>query len=490
MLRKYLLTKNPEKKTNLDALLKTIQSDGQLAASQGHNGGELDRDTMVQRMLLEGRILVGDEIWGRANEYYKHFKSKELQKTQQLEQQRMSNGNPNMGNNQYGSNNGNMKNQQQMNSPYNQSQKNNQQMQSGGGINNNNSYNNNYNQQMLVNDWQQQGFTTDPLAEMGEISLASWSNMTTLQQNSELGVRLNEEEKGLLASVQNYAVNAVIVERRMGEQQPQAASNGIYGENELVEAKSISTIPPGTSQFDSNWGSKNILSSRNAHARLRTKRYRDENPNNATANSNKREWKAEDVEANDTACALLSAATQEFVKTLCMEAISLSRSRQNLEGLRILHMQNPKLCNGVEPPLGLTINSDIDKQRAKVELDNITLFLKQEDLILKKIESARASQSSLVKELLSTEPKYTSTVTDMKMLSKRVHLPDTLQTGRDDTVKLGKEIRAGTKKPFGDVPAGKVKISGDDIRECVDKLEDKTGGKRIGWRGVGASISN
>jgi len=207
------------------------------------------------------------------------------------------------------------------------------------------------------------------------------------------------------------------------------------------------TVPPiltDAQPRSRGWSKHNVVSSRVAWARVRQVESAD------------RRWHNEDVAERDPTLALLSEATEIFLKSLLQGAVSAARRRQNLDGIRLWHMQHAK----TKPPLSLRLGCDVHRQAALVDGNSAKVCHRME------LALSRAKIPRRITRLDDPEVLYWATT--MSDLSKRPKLEGAAEEA-DLEAKRKFEIfggRASGAPPFGRVPK-KSKLEIGDLMYCV-----------------------
>ena len=241
------------------------------------------------------------------------------------------------------------------------------------------------------------------------------------------------------------------------------------------------------------WSSRNIVSARAAWAKLRLKEEDNEKmifvlPGQQQDNvSSKYSWFNEEKAENDQALALISEATQQYMKTVLQAAVSTARQRLNIDGIRIWHKQittslvnnnnnssssTPKLIMdddqkkqlGIqkEQPLHLRLGCDIKRQYAMAEGNAAKTCQRMEEALKRKEHSDTSMKSTL--EDYATLCQASS----MAELSK-IPLLKNAASKADHNAKRCFEIYGGkysSDPPLGRVPK-KVRIMMSDIQSSV-----------------------
>ena len=186
--------------------------------------------------------------------------------------------------------------------------------------------------------------------------------------------------------------------------------------------------PPSLPNHLKGWSNRNLISSRVAWAKLRlTEReeaIRKENNLSTTAmnmsisskvspsssegktfSSSNPEWNwfNEETAEEDQALALISEATELYIKTLLEGAINMSRQRMNLDGIRLWHIQQSAAAmNGTEtastsnllspgmqsittpkPALTLRLGCDVSRQHALAQGNAAKVCKRMEEALLR-----------------------------------------------------------------------------------------------------------
>ncbi|KAI2510424.1 hypothetical protein MHU86_3997 [Fragilaria crotonensis] len=134
--------------------------------------------------------------------------------------------------------------------------------------------------------------------------------------------------------------------------------------------------PPSDHKVRRGWGDRNILSARAAWAKVRLPETERESKESKSATpvvagislpsdtvdstKIKTTWFNEDKAETDRTLALLSEATEIYVKQVLEKALICARQRENLEGIRLWHAQH----SASKPPLGLRLGCDVTRQVA------------------------------------------------------------------------------------------------------------------------------
>jgi hypothetical protein len=213
------------------------------------------------------------------------------------------------------------------------------------------------------------------------------------------------------------------------------------------------------------WGSRNIVSARNAWARVRLREYRVATttvnptvaqntlslppPKGAATPSPKvpplAVWHNEEKAEEDQSLAVLSEGVQIYLKGVLEKALHCARQRQNLDGIRLWHQQ----CvtdDDSKPALALRLGCDVSRQFAQAS-GNAAMTCKRMEEALERQSGVPGRDRKFTDETLTN-------ATCMADLSLRPKLAN----GAEDADHNGKrcyEIYGGKESgepPFGRVP--------------------------------------
>ena len=148
--------------------------------------------------------------------------------------------------------------------------------------------------------------------------------------------------------------------------------NLVYGEGALAPRPTYAPASRG-------WSQRNVVTSRIAWARIRLPAQKEERRAIAAGNiplvqgmslpsqhSTQQQqptitWFNEDATEADLVCAMLSEATEVYLKGLLEKAVVCARQRQNTEGVRHWHLQH----GSSKPPLSLRLGCEVPRQVAQ-----------------------------------------------------------------------------------------------------------------------------
>mmetsp|Transcript_33034 Transcript_33034/g.78904 ORF Transcript_33034/g.78904 Transcript_33034/m.78904 type:complete len:873 (+) Transcript_33034:340-2958(+) len=221
------------------------------------------------------------------------------------------------------------------------------------------------------------------------------------------------------------------VEKKKQEQSDKAAA--------AAQSKSSGKAPSPAADGDK---SSTSTSSRNSKSEY-YQSLKDDDKNHV--------WYNEVRAQSDPTLAILSAATEMYLKTTIEQAIGKARLRQNLDGIRLLHKLSKSGKN--PPPAVIRLGCDVRRQVALAEGNACKTYQRMEEAISRQ-ESARADKD-LDEMLLEA--------TSMADLSKKVPLKSAAQRAELEA-KRKFQVFAGSEShdPFGVLPK-KSKVILQDI---------------------------
>lgn len=151
----------------------------------------------------------------------------------------------------------------------------------------------------------------------------------------------------------------------------------------LVYGEGIVAPKPTFAPASRGWSQRNVVTARIAWARIRLPEQKHERraiaagnaplvqgislpsqPNTSIqAQQQKPEtiWFNEDATESDLACAMLSEATEVYLKDLLEKGLTCARQRQNIQGVRLWHLQH----GASKPPLSLRLGCEVHRQVAQ-----------------------------------------------------------------------------------------------------------------------------
>ena len=224
----------------------------------------------------------------------------------------------------------------------------------------------------------------------------------------------------------------------------------LYGKTDFISRR-MPTTASRADQFR-GWHVKNIVNSRIAFAHTQVSSV----SGNAAEASSSAEWINEDVAENDPVLTLVSEATQLYVKKILESAVTSSRKKQNLDGIRLWHLQHGQK----QPPLALQLGCDVPRQVALADGQAAKICQRMEQAL------TRRDVGIELNEINSTGALNASS--SMSELSRTVRVSNAAMNAevhakRSFEVFAGKDGRA---PPFGRVPK-RCKLLVSDLRGAV-----------------------
>jgi len=120
------------------------------------------------------------------------------------------------------------------------------------------------------------------------------------------------------------------------------------------------------------WSERNVVSTRTAWATVRL----PELDRDQASSAMRCRWLNEERAEEDRTLALLSEASQIYIKDILSKALECARQRENLDGIRLWHMQHQRNSEDEPPPMGLRLGCDVSRQIALAE-ENAALTVKR-----------------------------------------------------------------------------------------------------------------
>jgi len=189
------------------------------------------------------------------------------------------------------------------------------------------------------------------------------------------------------------------------------------------------TMVEPLSHVQRGWDRRNVLSARAAWARVRLNET--DHIENGTP---KASWFNEDRAEEDTTLALLSEATEIYLKSVLEKAVQCAHQRQNLDGLRLWHLQHDR---SKPAPLSLRLGCDVRRQVARAAGNAAKTY--------KRMEAAIERQEGLV-------PPHARALDDHKVLFEAESMADLAM--RPKLANAKERAEANSKRSF-DVFNGK-----------------------------------
>jgi len=224
----------------------------------------------------------------------------------------------------------------------------------------------------------------------------------------------------------------------------------LYGKTDFISRK-MPTTASRADQFR-GWHVKNILNARIAFARTKLSCT----SGNTAEGSSESEWINEDVAENDPVLTLVSEATQLYVKKILESAVTSSRKKQNLDGIRLWHLQHGQK----QAPLALQLGCDVPRQVALADGQAAKICQRMEQAL------SRRDVGIELSEIKSTDALHASA--SMSELSRTIRVSNAsanaeVHAKRSFEVFAGKDGRA---PPFGRVPK-RCKLLVSDLRGAL-----------------------
>lgn len=300
-------------------------------------------------------------------------------------------------------------------------------------------------------------------------------------------VNITEEQRKLLYS--DFGITKV------------GPRKGLYGSMVPTERKSPTSVTEDSLQsilpsYLKGWGTRNIISSRIAWAKLRLIEEDEDNlsrvllPTVERVEGNGQQgvniqirnksspskssltemsWFNEETAEEDETLALISEATQQYISTLLQSAMNCASRRLNLDGIRLWHQQHAaaRLQDGhkigdtqgkiQDPPLHLRLGCDTRRQYALVQGNAAKTYQRLEEALSRQDHNGMNAQTLYY-------------ATSMSEFSKIPTIPSAIANA-DYNAKRTFEIYGG--KESGEPPLGRVpkraKILAKDFRMCMEQ---------------------
>jgi len=257
----------------------------------------------------------------------------------------------------------------------------------------------------------------------------------------------------------------------------------------------------GTSSVPSflkGWGDRNIVSSRVAWAKLRLEEDDEQTigglslpgPKDITATNSDAvsspslsqnadvsdsTWFNDETAEDDETLALISEATQHYIKTVLEGAMNSASKRLNLDGIRLWHQQHAVASmreaqvsdKARDPPLHLRLGCDTRRQYSLLQGNAAKTYQRLEEA-LNRQDPREMNLESIYNATSMTElskiPKISSAATKADYNAKRTY-----------EIYGGKE---SGEPPVGRVPK-KAKIMAKDFRVCLEESSFAVSRKRV-----------
>jgi len=232
----------------------------------------------------------------------------------------------------------------------------------------------------------------------------------------------------------------------------------LYGGRKSPE-KSPHAVPPSLQTARTSpslalrgWSRKNLITSRVAWAKIRLP---EEEKRNKPATSS---WYNDEKAETDPALALLSEATEMYLKSLLEGAVTAARQRQNIDGIRLWHMQHAHVAGTKPPPLSLRLGCDVNRQVALVDGNAAKTVRRMEQALSRNVRRMNLDDDNVLYNAATMEELSKGPVVE-KAVEKADH-----DAKRSFEVFGGKGSGA---PPFGRVPK-RCKLTVKDLRFAIE----------------------
>ncbi|KAL7496761.1 hypothetical protein ACHAWT_004908 [Skeletonema menzelii] len=324
------------------------------------------------------------------------------------------------------------------------------------------------------------------------IDVKSMSNI--LPKDHKLDLNLDEEQRILLYGDQRQREKIRVITDAAAD----ALSEGAPVDGVLSEA-GIPQLPWKLPAVYEGWGEKNLLSVRTAWAKVRlpeselqregmlqqeksietegdvptsaenvisapsiiSKPVEEMAPARLEDDTTNHVWHNETRAEQDPTLALLSEATEIFLKEAIEKAVAKARLRQNLDGVRLWHTlhshhADPSSANGKQPPALIRLGCDVRRQVALADGNAVKIYQRMEEAIGRDNDTFHFEAEDPEKMALEA--------TSMADLSRKAPLKSAASDA-DSEAKRRFEVFAGKdiqEPPFGRVPK-KAKVILKDL---------------------------
>lgn len=316
-----------------------------------------------------------------------------------------------------------------------------------------------------------------------------------LSKDHKLDLNLDEEQRILLYGDQRQREKV----RAVTDAAADALSAGTVADGVLSEA-GIPQLPWKLPAVYEAWGERNILSVRAAWAKVRlpesellhdekmkqekksiervadvptsaenvmsapnilSKPVEERAPTRLEDDTTNHVWHNETRAAQDPTLALLSEATEMYLKEAIEKAVGKARLRQNLDGVRLWHTlhshhADPSSTNGKQPPALIRLGCDVRRQVALADGNAVKIYQRMEEAIGRDNDTVHFEAEDPEKMVLEA--------TSMADLSRKPPLKSAVSDA-DTEAKRRFEVFAGKdiqEPPFGRVPK-KAKVLLSDL---------------------------
>ena len=323
-------------------------------------------------------------------------------------------------------------------------------------------------------------------------TLIDVKNLPSLFASGKVDVSLNEEQRMLLYGDDTQQAKIMDIASAASAALDTSSSSMDDANASLTEVPGVKPLPTKIPSVYNGWGTKNVLSVRNAWAKVRlpeseiqraekekdeADKARAERPmggglekvtkppilsNTASPSSTEltiendtqnHVWHDEIRAEQDPALALLSEATETFIKDTIKYAIGKARLRQNLDGVRLWNTLQAYYCvrnddNMPPPPAFIRLGCDVRRQIALAEGNAAKIYQRMEEAIIRQNDTYMSTATTADIEEMLLES------TSMGDLSKKPPLKLAAKKA-DEDAKRKFAIFAGSESmepPLGHVP--------------------------------------
>jgi len=186
-------------------------------------------------------------------------------------------------------------------------------------------------------------------------------------------------------------------------------------------------------------------------------------------------YNEEKAEATDPTLFLISEATQSYVRNILEKAVTASRRRCNLAGMRLWHAQHTYAAKRTPPPLALRLGCNVRRQIALANGTAAKISERLEEALARRHNSRKRKyeDDSDEESLLAVTFQEASSMGD---LSKRLFTKNDAEEKRIEAANHAAHFFAeyggkfAGEPPFGKVPTENISLTLSDIMSCVGNL--------------------
>jgi hypothetical protein len=199
-------------------------------------------------------------------------------------------------------------------------------------------------------------------------------------------------------------------------------------------------------------------------------------PSSAASNSSRIDddkwYNEEKAEAMDPTLFLISEATQTYVRTILEKAVTASRRRCNLAGIRLWHAQHAYAAKKAPPPLALRLGCNVRRQIALANGTAAKISERLEEALTRRhISRKRKHEDDSDEEMLMVVSFQEAS--SMGDLSKRLFTKNDAEEKRKEAANHASNFFAeyggkyAGEPPFGKIPTENISLTVSDIMSCV-----------------------